>query len=156
MTDSPAPLATSSTPDASQRPLGSVIASVGDGLARGDAGQQLGLLLGGGPVHDRARGEHDRGEERGAQQRGAHLLEHDPELDPREALPPVLLGDVQALEPELVRHLRPDGGVVPVVGLHQAADLGRRRLRLQEATHGVSELLLLLGEREDQPLWCTF
>ena len=91
--------------DAGRRPTcrsGSVNASVGDRLARRDAREQLGLLVGGARVHDRVGREHDGGEVRRAQEHAAHLLEHDAELDEREALAAVLLGDVEALEPELV------------------------------------------------------
>ena len=70
------------------------------------------------------------------------------ELDEREPLAAVLLGDVEALEPELVGHLVPHRGVVALGGLHQPAHLARRRLRLQEPPHGVAQLVLLFGEGE--------
>ena len=73
-------------------------------------------------------GEGDGREVRRAQQAAAHLLEHDGELDVAEALAAELLGDDQALEPELVGHLGPDRGVVALGGLHEAADLGLGRL----------------------------
>ena len=82
------------------------------------------------------------------EQHAAHLLEHDAELDEREALAAVLLGDVEALEAELVGHLAPHRGVVALGGLHETPHLGRRRLRLEEATDGVAQLVLLVGEGE--------
>src|SRR4029079_8878602 len=88
------------------------------------------------------------GEVRRAEQDPAHLLEHDAELDEGEALAAVLLGDVEALEAELVRHLRPDRGVVALGGLHEPAHLGRGRLRLHELADGVAQLLLLFPEGE--------
>src|SRR5262249_43510550 len=77
-----------------------------------------------------------------------HLLEHDAELDEREALTAVGLGQVETLEAELLRHLLPDGFVVPLGRLHEAPHLRRRRLRLHEFADGLAELLLLLRERE--------
>ena len=82
-------------------------------------------------------------EVRRAQQRCAHLFEHDAELDPREPLAAVLLGDVEALETELVRHLAPHRGVVALIGLHEPPNLRRRRLRLEETPDCVAELVLL-------------
>src|SRR5205823_3601189 len=76
------------------------------------------------------------------------LLEHDAELDEREALTAVGFGDVQALEPELLRHLLPHRLVVALGRLHQAPHLRRRRFRLHESADGLAELLLLLRERE--------
>ena len=83
-----------------------------------------------------------------AQQHPAHLLEHDAELDEREALAAVLLGDGEPLQTELVAHLLPHRRVVALGGLHQPPDLGLGRLGLEELTHGVAQLLLLLGEGE--------
>src|SRR4029079_19634021 len=88
------------------------------------------------------------GEVRRAEQDPAHLLEHDAELDEGEALAAVLLGDVEALEAELVRNLRPHRGVVALGGLHEPAHLGRGRLRLHELADGVAQLLLLFREGE--------
>ena len=85
---------------------------------------------------------------------GAHssarpmLLEHDAELDEREALAAVLLGDRQALQAELVRHLRPDRRVVALGRLHEPAHLALGALRLEELPHGVAQLVLLFRERE--------
>ena len=83
-----------------------------------------------------------------AQQGAAHLLEHDGELDVGEALAAELLGDDQALQAQLVGHLAPDGGVVALVGVHEAADLGLGRLALEELAGDAAELFLLLGEGE--------
>ena len=87
-------------------------------------------------------------EVRGAQQRAAHLLEHDGELDEGEALAAELLGDDEALQAQLVGHLAPHGGVVALVGVHQATDLGLGRLALEELAGDAAELFLLLGEGE--------
>ena len=76
-----------------------------DGLTRGDAREELTLLVIGGGVHDRVRGEAHRREVRGAEQDPTQLLDDDAELDEAEALPSVRLRQVQALEPELLRHL---------------------------------------------------
>ena len=135
-------------PSASHLPLGSVNASAAIVSPDAMPGEELGLLVVGAGVHDGVGREHDGREVGGAQQHAAHLLEHDAELDEGEALPAVLLGDVEALEAELVGHLAPHRGVVALGGLHQPADLGRRRLRLEESTHGVAQLLLLVGEGE--------
>ena len=78
----------------------------------------------------------------------AHLLEHDRQLHEREPLAAVLLGDVDALEAELVGHLAPHRGVVPLGGLHEPAHLARRRLGVEESANGVAQLVLLFGERE--------
>ena len=67
----------------------------GDRLAGRDAREQLALLVVGAGVQDRVRREHDRREVRRAQQHAALLLEHDAELDEREALAAVRLGDVR-------------------------------------------------------------
>ena len=120
----------------------------GDRLAGGDAGEVL--LLGGvvAGVEQGAGGEHRGAEVRGAQQGPAHLLEHDGELHEGEALAAELLGDDQALQPELVGHLAPHGGVVALVGVHQATDLGLGRLALEELAGDAAELFLLLGKGE--------
>src|SRR5437763_873367 len=120
----------------------------GDRLARRDAREQLALLSIGARVHDRVRRQHDRREVRRAQPDAPPPLEHDAELDEREALTAVGFGDVQALEPELLRHLLPHRLVVALGRLHEASYLRRRRLRLHESADGLAELLLLLRERE--------
>src|SRR5581483_10454536 len=139
----------------------------GDRLARRDPGQQL--LLGGvvARVQQRVGGEHDRREVRRGQQGAAHLLEHDGELDVAEALAAELLGDDERLQAELVRHLRPRGGVVALGRLHEAADLRLARLVVEELADDAAELFLLLGEgevhgrivacrsRRRQLRWCT-
>ena len=120
----------------------------GDGLAGGDAREELRLLVGGTGVHDRTGREHHRREERRAEEDPAHLFEHDAELEEGEALTAVLLGDVEALQAELVRHLAPHRGVVALGRLHQPSHLARRRLRLEEPTHRIAQLFLLVGEGE--------
>ena len=71
----------------------------GDRLAGGDAGQVV--LLGGvvAGLEQRVGGEHDGREERRAQQRPAHLLEHDAELDVAVARAAELLGDGRPWRP---------------------------------------------------------
>ena len=68
-------------PLSSHLPLGSVKARVAMVSPEAMPGQVL--LLGGvvAGVEQGVGGEHDGGEVRGAQQRAAHLLEHDDELD---------------------------------------------------------------------------
>ena len=123
-----------------------------DRLARRDAREDGGLLVGGARVHDRTGGQHHAREVGRAQQHATHLLEHDAELDEREALPAVRLGEMEALQAELLGHLLPHRGVVSLVGLHEPADLGRRRLRREEAAHRVAQLVLFLRERESHPV----
>src|SRR5581483_7242954 len=53
-----------------------------------------------------------------------------------------------ALEPELLGHLLPDAFVVALGRLHQPADLGRRRLVLEEPPDGLAQLLLLFRKGE--------
>ena len=120
----------------------------GDRLARGDAGQValLGLVVARGEQRV-GRQRHGR-EERRAQQGGAHLLEHDEQLDVGEARAAELLGDGQRLQAELVGHLAPHGGVVALGGVHQAAHLGLGRLLGQEPAHRGAQLLLLVTEGE--------
>ena len=135
-------------PAASHLPDGSVNASVGDRVARRDAGQQRLLLRVGAGREDRVGREHDRREVRRAQQHAAHLLEHDAELDEREALAAVLLGDREALQHELLAHLLPHRGVVALGRLHQTAYFRLGRLGLEELPHRAPQLFLFLGEGE--------
>ena len=120
----------------------------GDGLARGDAGQValLGLVVARGRAA-RWRQRH-RGEERRAQQRGAHLLEHDDQLDVGEARAAELLGDGERLQAELVGHLAPHGRVVALGGVHEPAHLGLGRLLGQEPADRGAQLFLLVTEGE--------
>jgi hypothetical protein len=120
----------------------------GDGLTGGDPGEQRGPLLLAARVEDRVRGEHDRRVVGSAHEDPTHLLEHDPELDEAEALAAVGLGDVEALETQLLGHLLPHGFVEALGRLHEPTHLRLRRLRLQEAPHGVPKLFLLFRERE--------
>lgn len=135
-------------PDASQRPLGSVNASAAIVSPAAMPGRSspfcssvaaLRIALAARPTVARYGA---------AEQPPAHLLEDDAELDEGEALAAVGLGDVQALEAELLGHLLPDPGVVALAGLHEAAHLGGGRLLLHEAPDGLAELFLLLGEGE--------
>ena len=110
-------------------------------------------------VEDRVRREHDRRVVRRAQQHPAHLLEHDAELDEREALAAELLGDRERLQPELLAHLLPHRRVVALGGLHEPPDLGLRRLGLEELPHRAPQFFLLLGEGEVHclsPVICGF
>ena len=120
----------------------------GNGLARGDTGQQGrgGSLVTG--VDQRVGGQHDGGEERSAQQGTTHLLEHHDELDVAEALSAVLLGDDEALQAELFGHHRPGLGVVADLGLHELTDGGLRRVVLEELADELPQLFLLLAECE--------
>src|SRR5690606_24730608 len=99
-------------------------------------------------VDEGVGGQHAGREVGGAQQGPAHLLEDDGELHEAEALAAVLLGDDQALEAELVGHLAPDGRVVALLGVHEAAHLGLGRLALEELPGDAAQLFLLFGEGE--------
>ena len=135
-------------PLSSHLPLGSVKASVA--IVSPDAMPgRCSFLAASSPECSSAEAASTHGAEvRRAQQGPAHLLEHDGELDEGEALAAVLLRDDQALEAELVGHLAPHGGVVALVGVHEAADLGLGRLALEELAGDAAELFLLLGEGE--------
>ena len=62
--------------------------------------------------------------------------------------PPYSSGMWRLCSPSSCAICAPHRGVVALGGLHEAAHLGRRRLRLQEAAHGVAQLVLLFGEGE--------
>ena len=108
-------------PDSSQRPLSSVNASVA--MVSPDAMPGRCCLLRGvvAAVDQRVGREHDRGEVRRAQQRTAHLLEHDDELDVGVAGAAEVLGHDEALQTELLAHLPPHGVVVALLGRHELA-----------------------------------
>ena len=136
--------------DATEVPLAVVLGDGqrGDRLTRRQAREHglLGVVVARG--EQRVGGQRDGGEERRAQQCGTHLLEYDRQLDVREAGAPELLGDGQRLESELVGHLAPDGGVVPLGRVHQTPDLGLGRLLGEEPPDRSAKLFLLLTERE--------
>ena len=83
-----------------------------------------------------------------AQQGAAHLLEHDAELDVGEPRAAVLLRHVESLEAHLLGHLRPDGGVIAVLGLHLLAHGRLGALGVEERAYGAAQLVLFLGEGE--------
>ena len=145
---SPLPLASIVMPDGVPLAVRLGERERGDGLTGRDRGEQLVALRVGAGVDDRVRREAHGGEVRRAEQHASHLLEHDAELDEAEPLPAVGLRDVEALQPELLGHLGPDGGVVAVGRLHEAPDLGLGALGLQELADGVPQLVLLVRERE--------
>ncbi|CAB4853111.1 unannotated protein [freshwater metagenome] len=97
-------------------------------------------------VDQRVGGQHDSAEERGAQQRAAHLFQHDAELDVRVAGAAVLLGDRETLQAELLASLAPHGSVETVVGLHLLADGGLGALGLEERADGLTQFFLFFGE----------
>ena len=115
-------------------------------LATGDAGQVrlLGRVVA--ALQQRVGGQHDRREERCAQQGAAHLLEHDSELDVAVARAAVLLGDVQTLQAHLLAHLRPHRRIEAVLGLHLLAHGGLGALGLEECSDGLAQLFLFFGE----------
>ena len=108
----PSPFCVAAQLDAAEVPLAVVLGDGegGDRLARGDAREValLGLVVARG--EQRVGGQGHRGEERRAQQRGAHLLEHDHQLDVGEARAAELLGDGQRLQ---ARAGRPSGSRPP-------------------------------------------
>ena len=95
-----------------------------DGLARGQTREEVFLGLVVARRQHRVGGQGDGGEERRAQQRRPHLLEHHDQLHVGEARTTELLGDRQRLEAELVGHLAPHRGVVALGRLHEAPHLG--------------------------------
>src|SRR5262249_31168375 len=125
-----------------------------DGGARCDAGQQLALRRGVAAGPERVHREDGGRKIWRAQKHAPHLLEHDELLDGTTARTAELLGNRQSLKAELLRHLRPDGAVVPLLGLHQPPDLARRRLLFEEPAQATPELLVLLGERERHDASC--
>ena len=151
----PSSVASTVMPDSSHRPFSSVNARVAIVSPEAIARQQRGLSLAVTAVDERVGGEHHRGEVGGAQQGAAHLLEHDDQLYVAEALSAVLLRDDQALEPELVRHLVPDLGVVARLGGHLLAHRRLRGLVVEEAADELAELLLLVAEGEVHG-WASF
>ena len=120
----------------------------GDRLAAGDAGKVVTLRRLVAAQQQGVGRQHDGREERRAQQRPPHLLEHDAQLDVAEPGPAELLGDVHALQAHLLGHLRPHGAVEAVLGLHLLAHRGFRALGVEERAHGPAQLVLLLGEGE--------
>src|SRR5207245_7716151 len=117
-------------------------------LARRDAGKERAPLLLGRAVADGAGPKAHRAEVRRAEQRAAHLLEHERDLDDAESLAAHVLGDGEALETELGAHPSPYRRVVPSPGLHEPPDLRRRRRVLEEPPHRGTDLVLLRGWRE--------
>src|SRR5262249_36909315 len=79
-------------------------------------------------------------------------LEGDSELEEPEALAAVSLRDREPLQPQLGRHLLPDGAVEARLGLGETPHLPDRPALLDEAPHHRPELLLLTTEREVQLL----
>ena len=107
----------------------------GDRLAGGDARQEVLLRRVVARVQQRLTGEDDGGEVGRAQEGPAHLFEHHDQLDEAVARAAELLGDDQALQAELLAHLRPHGRVVArsVSICSRTADL--RRLGFEELPH---------------------
>ena len=127
-----------------------------DRLAGGQARQQVlpGRLVR--AAQQGLRGQRHARQVGRAQQRPAHLLENDAELEVAEPGSLVLLGHGHALQPELVAHLLPDRGVVAGVGGHQPPHALLGRLAAQEAAHRGPQFQLLVGEEEVHlaPNWC--
>ena len=137
-------------PDSSHLPDGSVNATRGDRLAAGDARQVAPSWRASSPlVQQRVGGEHDGREERGAQQRPAHLLEHDAELDVAVARAAELLGDDAGPAGPSARPsatTRPGRSPFSVSICSRTAVSGA--LGVEEAADGLAQLFLLLGEGE--------
>ena len=120
----------------------------GDGGPSCDAREvrRLGGVVTG--LDERVGREHHGGEERGAQQGAAHLLEDDAEFDVAEAGTAVLLGDVQTLESHLLGHLAPYVAVEAGLGLHLLAHRLLGALGFHEGADGAAQFVLFLGEGE--------
>jgi hypothetical protein len=119
-----------------------------DPAAVGDAGQELGRGRLVAAVQDRVGAEHRAAEVRRDQQRAAGLLQHDGELDEREAAAAELLRDGEALQAELAGHLLPHRAVVPGRVGHQGPHRRGGRLGGEEAAHRCPKFVLLRGEHE--------
>jgi hypothetical protein len=77
-----------------------------------------------------------------------HLLQCDAQLDEAEPLSAVGFRDVDRGQPKLLAKLPPDLAVASLVGLHEAPDLGGRRLVLHEPAKNGAEFFLFFGETE--------
>ena len=141
----------SARPPRPSGPACSSRASVPIALAGGQARQQVlpGRLVG--AAQQRLGGQRHAGQVRRAQQRPAHLLEDDAELDVAEPGALVLLGHGHALQPELVAHLLPDRGVVAGARGHQLAHGLLGRLAGEEVAHRGPQFQLLVREEEVHP-----
>jgi hypothetical protein len=107
-----------------------------DGRAGGQAGQQVlpGRLVR--TAQQGLGGQRHAGKIGRAQQRPAHLLKDDAELDVAEPGSLVLLGNGQTDQPELVAQLPPDRGVVASGSGHQPS------LRFETLGSGVLQIVL--------------
>jgi len=76
---------------------------------------------------------------------GPELLKDDRLLGEREAAAAVLFRDGQANQAELRAHLVPDGPVDAVLGLHELANPGQRRLVDEEAPNRGAQFVLFRG-----------
>jgi hypothetical protein len=119
-------------------------------LTRGDAGEEIGLLLLRRSTEDQIRAEHHRGQIRGRKQRSPHLLHEQGLLHEREAGAAELLGDPRGL-PALAGDLLPERRVVAGFGLHHRSHEGRRCLLVEEAARRVPQHDLLVAQREVHP-----
>ena len=149
-TSSPSTVAVAATPAASQRRPGSAKAHARDGVAGEQRREQLGLLL----VAARPRqggGDHVDGEERARRRQPAHLLGDDDGVArrvSRQAAATVRLGHEHGRPAELGRLPPPRRGRSPSGDVVQRADVGERRLALEELPRRVAEELLVLGQLE--------
>jgi hypothetical protein len=99
-------------------------------------------------VQDRARRQHGRREERRAEQRPAHLLQHDAEFAEAETLAAKGLGDAHRGQAEFAVELAPGGGLEAGVGRHQAPHLLGGRALAEKPAQAGPEFFLLAGETE--------
>ena len=145
---SPFARARSVIPATSQRPFGSACATDTIRAPGRDLREQLLLGRRVGAQQQRVGREH-RGSEVGrAEQRAAHLLHRDQQLDVAHARAAVRLGHDQAGEPELLGEQRPDLGVEAALARHLRAHgrlvgvLGEKRADRR------AQLVVFFGERE--------
>ena len=144
----PSRLAVASMPEASHLPFASANASVAIVSPDAMPGRSA-RCAASSPASSKALTASTTVEKYGrAQQRPAHLLEHDAELDVAEPLPSERLGDDEALEAQLLGHRGPHRGIEAAPRLHLLANGRLGGVGLDEAPDHPAELFLLLGEGE--------
>jgi hypothetical protein len=128
--------------------VGLCVGQAGRRSTRRDLGEQLlaGLLVG--ALEQSVGCEDGCTEIRRAEERAAHLLHHDQQLDVAETGAAVLFGDQQTGQTHLLGHLLPCLGVVAALGRHLLAHGGLVGPPLEEAANGGAELFVFVGEAE--------
>src|SRR5262249_59140151 len=109
--------------------------------AGGEGGRQRGALGRARRSEDGVGRQTRARQERAARELPAELLEGDSELEEPEALAAVSLRDREPLQPQLGRHLLPDGAVEAHLGLGETPHLPDRPALLDEAPPPRPQLL---------------